>query len=350
MRTSLLAFLNTGTGTAALADKELLEMGIVFESAYTIYEVKAIDGLQLLKLRNPPGDHEEWKGDWSDKSDLWNRRLKVMKFFSLYSLITPFRSLFLSFVFVSFILLVVFLAPIIHSYLCFHIQAKLGWADVDDNTFWMSFDDFCNVFRYLYVCKYYGKKWRETKLPGIWKKSNELEQENKDDIKNIIMQSDPSLNATVDVVEEKKKKAKSRVDTSGGLPTKHNPGCILENNPHYSLQIHRPTDFRITVSQTDSRGNSSGDVIPFAIYVVKNDHPSTPMRLKSIHRDNVMLYSGEPKKERVQYLYGSLKPGRRIETFSLSLFFFPYYPFFWSIQISSFLPSKVCILFLSRHM
>lgn len=255
--------LGAGTGSAALADKEILEMGIVFESAYTIYDVQYIDGLQLLKLRNPPGDHEEWKGDWSDKSTLWNRRLK----------------------------------------------SKLGWADVDDNTFWMNFDDFCNVFRYLYVCKYYSKKWHSLTLPGIWKKSNELEQENKDDIKNMIMQSDPSMGGTVDAVEEKKKKMKARVDTSGGLPHKHNPACILENNPHYSMQIHRPTDFRISISQTDSRGTASGEIHPFAIYVVKNEHPTTPMRLKELNRDNVIMYSGEPRKERVQYLYGSLNPG-----------------------------------------
>merc|ERR1712072_90974 len=173
----------------------------------------------------------------------------------------------------------------------------------------MCFDDFCNVFRYLYVCKYYGKKWNALTLPGIWKKSNELEQENKDDIKNIIMQSDPSLGGTIDAVEEKKKKAKSRVDTSGGLPTKHNAACILENNPHYSLQIHRPTDFRVTVSQTDSRGTASGEVVPCAMYIVKNEHPTVPMRLKALDRDNVVYYSGEPRKERVQHLYGSLNPG-----------------------------------------
>ena len=45
--------------------------------------------------------------------------------------------------------------------------------DSQDNTFYMSFDDFCNVFRYLYVCKYYSvNKWLETSLPGIWRKAN----------------------------------------------------------------------------------------------------------------------------------------------------------------------------------
>lgn len=38
--------------------------------------MKQIDEHQLIKLRNPPGDHEEWKGDWGDKSGLWTKRYK----------------------------------------------------------------------------------------------------------------------------------------------------------------------------------------------------------------------------------------------------------------------------------
>ena len=57
-------------------DKEIQDMGIVFDSAYTIYDVKKVNGHRLLKLRNPPGDHDEWKGDWSDKSPLWTKKLK----------------------------------------------------------------------------------------------------------------------------------------------------------------------------------------------------------------------------------------------------------------------------------
>merc|ERR1711991_1220647 len=39
------------------------------------------------------------------------------------------------------------------------------------------------------------------------------------------------------------------------------------------------------------------------------EHPTTPMRLKDLNRDNVLLHSGEPRKECVQHLYGSLNPG-----------------------------------------
>ena len=41
-----------------------------------------VDEFELLKLRNPPGDHEEWKGDWGDSSTLWTRRYRKKMGFS----------------------------------------------------------------------------------------------------------------------------------------------------------------------------------------------------------------------------------------------------------------------------
>lgn len=33
-------------------------------------DVRWVDGHKLIKLRNPPGDHEEWQGDFGDNSPL----------------------------------------------------------------------------------------------------------------------------------------------------------------------------------------------------------------------------------------------------------------------------------------
>ena len=256
--------LGCSTGSSSLADHDIAEMGIQFNSSYTIFDVRYIDGYKLLKLRNPPGDHEEWNGDWGDKSSLWNRRLK----------------------------------------------ARLGWTDEDDNTFWMCLDDFCNVFRYLYVCKWYSKSWKKTKLSGDWKKNTVLEEEEKLKLKRLMIEEDESMQGVeIDEMEEKRKIAKASVDTSGGLPNKHNPTCILENNPHYSLNVYRPTDICITVSQCDSRGVPSEIIHPFAIYVAINEHPTQPMRLKNLTRENVISYSGEPTMSSTQTMYLSLKPG-----------------------------------------
>ncbi|TYZ68723.1 hypothetical protein PybrP1_001158, partial [[Pythium] brassicae (nom. inval.)] len=117
--------LGAGTISSENADTEILDTGLVFGACYVVYDVREVDGHQLLLLRNPPGDHDEWKGDWSDRSRLWTRRLKKM----------------------------------------------LAWtnADSSDNTFWMNFDDFCHAFRSLYVCRYYDPaKWPVRALDGAW--------------------------------------------------------------------------------------------------------------------------------------------------------------------------------------
>lgn len=37
---------------------QIQDIGLVFGAAYTILDVADSDGEQLIKLRNPPGDHE----------------------------------------------------------------------------------------------------------------------------------------------------------------------------------------------------------------------------------------------------------------------------------------------------
>jgi hypothetical protein len=117
--------LGAGSISSALADRQILDTGLVFGAAYTIYDVRQVDDYQLLKLRNPPGDHDEWKGDWGDASELWTKRYRK----------------------------------------------KLGFSGaVDDNTFWMSFDDFCIAFNSLYICRWYNPStWKSKTIHGQWK-------------------------------------------------------------------------------------------------------------------------------------------------------------------------------------
>ncbi|KAF0776280.1 hypothetical protein AaE_000020, partial [Aphanomyces astaci] len=178
--------MGAGTITSDNADHEILDTGLVFGACYCIYDIREIDGHQLLKLRNPPGDHAEWRGDWGDDSPLWTRRLKK------------------------------------------HLGVL---ANSNDNTFWMSFDDFCNAFRCLYVCKYYD--------PDKWTK--------------LIRHGAFSIKS----------------DSASGLPTRHNPDCTLENNPHYSLGVTRPTEVIITVTQVDKAGLAPVTVLPIAVYIVQ---------------------------------------------------------------------------------
>lgn len=258
--------LGAGTGSSALVDKEILEMGIVFNAAYPIYNAWYIDGHQIIKLHNPPGNYEAWKGDWSHSSTLWNRRLKY----------------------------------------------KLGYDANDKNAFYMSFDDFCNVFRYMYVCKYYDKeKWSSYQIPGFWKKAtngNEVVDPNAAKKKGKSALAKKVAEET-EMDAEKREAAIAKVDTSGGLPSVDNPGCILENNPFYSLRIHRPTDVRLCISQTDSRGKSSGDAVPFSAFICKSPNSVIPQRLTSMGRDDIVVQMENVTDARERSLYTSLKPG-----------------------------------------
>lgn len=206
--------MGAGTITSENADTEILDTGLVFGACYVIYDVREIDGYQLLLLRNPPGDHDEWKGDWSDHSHLWTRRLKKL----------------------------------------------LKWnPDGDDNTFWMNFDDFCHAFRSLYICRYYDPtKWPIQVVDGAW-----------------------------------------LGETACGLPTRHNPDCVLEGNPQYSLSIPRPTEFMVTVTQVDPKGLAPVTVLPIAVYIVaQGKQKDRASRVKQLTRENVVAHSGEPVRQR----------------------------------------------------
>jgi len=207
--------MGAGTISADHADNEIQDTGLVFGACYVVYEARSIDGLQLVKLRNPPGDHAEWSGDWGDLSPLWTRRLKY----------------------------------------------KLGWSDEDDNTFWMSFDDFCNSFRSLYLCKRYDpERWPVQKHHASWSKEE---------------------------------------DTAVGLPSKHQPDCKVEHNPQFKLYIDRPTELCITLSQVDGEGLASPEIHPVALYVCRDDNPRDLKAdtVKELTRDTVVAHSGDVIRE-----------------------------------------------------
>ena len=191
--------LGCGTGDGRLMDKELHDMGIMFNAHYTIYDVINIDGLQLLKLRNPPGDHPEfrWKGDYGETSPLWSHRLRHQLQYD---------------------------------------------PEAEPNTFFMTFDDFCYVFRFLYICNYHNpKKWMKQDLSGVWKKSNEAEIERLEMIAQMQEELEGDMGGAVkkDVEKENRKKARARLDCAGGLPSKFNPGyknCLPKSFISWSVQ------------------------------------------------------------------------------------------------------------------
>jgi len=214
------------------------DTGIVPNACYSIYEVVALDGHKLMRLRNPPGEGlDEWKGDWGDKSTLWTKRLK----------------------------------------------SKLGWSDEEDNCFWMCFDDFCEIFRELYVCKWFDQaKWKDCSVNGEWEIGGKVEVEG------------------IEVEKE---------NTAVGLPNVHNHGCKVENNPQYMLEVDRPTEIRLKIEQVDSNGLASGVVHPIACYICKPHSEGRAARVQSLTKKNVVWSTGAPKKERCLEVYCTLQPG-----------------------------------------
>lgn len=65
-----------GSDTFTKGDKSQIPMsGLIPGHAYTLLSAHEANGVRLLRLRNPWGDHE-WTGDWSDKSSLWTQAMK----------------------------------------------------------------------------------------------------------------------------------------------------------------------------------------------------------------------------------------------------------------------------------
>ena len=132
------------------------------------------------------------------------------------------------------------------------MQRKLDFSDdEDDGCFWMSFDDFCQSFRTLFVGYHYDKnKWTSKVYDDSWK------------IKD---------------------------GTAQGVPSRHNKKCRLNENPQFALEIDRPTDLCITMSQTD-HGLADSDPLE-AMFILYR--PPKPIGLNEAPTVSVwFLYGG----------------------------------------------------------
>ncbi|KAL0436111.1 UNVERIFIED_CONTAM: Calpain-type cysteine protease DEK1 [Sesamum radiatum] len=104
-----------GAGSPSGSDVHVSSCGIVQGHAYSILQVRDVDGHKLVQIRNPWANEVEWNGPWSDSSPEWTDRMK-------------------------------------HKLK--HVpQAK-------DGIFWMSWQDFQIHFRSIYVCRVYPPEMR----------------------------------------------------------------------------------------------------------------------------------------------------------------------------------------------
>jgi len=258
--------LGAGTVLPASSDRELMDSGLVFGAAYVIYDVRHVDGLRLLKLRNPPGDHGEWQGDWGDDSPLWTKRLK----------------------------------------------AKLGYAHEDDGCFWMSFDDFCLAFRSLYVCKYYDPElWQHYTKASWWKGITAAGLPNKHN-PNCQVWNNPQFSLVID----------RPTDVNVRLQQSF-PDLVLHSTPHPvavyfvaqgdgttgSLSHHALAD-----PEQDDGANQMDPVDDMLgrgreVGLGSEADITVAARVRRLTNTNVVAHSGAPVREREITFSTNLKPG-----------------------------------------
>ncbi|XXG56429.1 hypothetical protein AAC387_Pa03g3838 [Persea americana] len=112
-----------GAGSPSGSDVHISSSGIVQGHAYSLLQVREVDGHKLVQVRNPWANEVEWNGPWSDSSPEWTDRMKhKLKHFS---------------------------------------QSKEG-------IFWMSWQDFQIHFRSIYVCRVYPPEMRYS-VHGQWR-------------------------------------------------------------------------------------------------------------------------------------------------------------------------------------
>jgi hypothetical protein len=100
------------------------QTGILYNHAYGIMDIRDVDGLCLIRIRNPWG-HGEWTGKFADEDEAWDDHKGL--------------------------------------------KEKLNYVFNNDGTWWMKFEDWCVNYNKMYICKIFPSTWSQFSIMGEWK-------------------------------------------------------------------------------------------------------------------------------------------------------------------------------------
>ncbi|KAF6040030.1 CAPN15 [Bugula neritina] len=110
-------------GRRSMTEEEFSRVGLVRNHAYSILDVKFVQGERLIRLRNTWGKFS-WTGNWCEYSECWN--------------LVPENE-----------------------------RNKLMTKGAADGLFWISFTDWLKYFNAVYIC-FVREGWHETRVRGVF--------------------------------------------------------------------------------------------------------------------------------------------------------------------------------------
>ena len=97
--------------------------GILYNHAYGIKDIREVDSLQLVRIRNPWGQGD-WTGKFCDEDEAWD----------------DYKGL----------------------------KEKLNYTFKSDGNWWMRFEEFCSNFSNVYLCKVFPATWTQFSINSEW--------------------------------------------------------------------------------------------------------------------------------------------------------------------------------------
>ena len=163
-----------------------------------------------MQCRNPWGKGE-WTGAWSDNSEEWERNPAVMS--------------------------------------AMKADPEIDFTLEEDGTFWIEWKDFVKQYNKIYICRTFGKKYKQYVVNGKWKDKSAAGKHRE------MMDRD----------ENEAKDEEPRAEDHVGNFSRQNGDMAWFNNPQYKLTVKKKCELLVDLMQDDKRMTMGKDAENFAI-------------------------------------------------------------------------------------